>query len=704
LSGSIETQANWLGYDTEFVADAREDDPLGVFSLQAWRPGFEIYATRGEEWWEKLGAWCKGVPAQSIYLWGWLALADAGPLITWEYPLTNKISIFNKRGQRILSGKPRGVQDRFSFGFAGKTFHLWDLKPLGSTMGHPSLESMGKFLTTYFKRDLTKLDACPHNNPAHMVTPKGEKEAKPFKCPTYAMRDAETTFMFAQYLLEQDLNPEIIGTPGALAAKWFQIPKYKTFVGRNVEMDEAEKDLRLEAVYAGRNECFRNGGPYPAHYVDTTSLYPLSMLLSRAPLITGVEQCSIDDIDMKPNLAGDNYGWLQSTHIYTDDKVWSLPIRDENVIYVTGDITNYLGKVYATDDLVAGRAQLLDEPSWVERPVFAQRGAPEEAIQNKMLDLYEKRLKGELPPEKAGLAKGAMNALSGLYGMSKPRAGSRTNYYIYAALLARSHLIMSEWCREVLKNGWEIYGFATDAGVISHPWTRSSSLGDIPYKFSVSKKNGHALSGQILYFRAKQYMFLCDDGAVAGAYHGWRYGHERYEELGEKLARRLGIRAPGETIPTKRGFEDEEISVLQPAEDSIEVFMETKRDLDTRAAVVKALRLGGWVKKTKTLDDKDLVRLFWADRKRNRPMYDSWSAVRSGMWYDSEPWDFISWKRFGREEAHRRKTTLTYEEIKNTNERLANTSHIRQTFLDRLAKRKMRPITNKRLRLRDFMA
>jgi len=577
-----------------------------------------------------------------------------------------------------------GVQDRFMFTFAGKHFYIFDLQPLGSTMGLGHLAAMGGFLSKYYNMELQKLEECPHKDPSHMVMVKDRAKKlveKPFKCPTYAMRDSEITFMFARYLLEQNLNPEQIGTPGALAARWFDIPKYNTYEGKSVKLPLADRDLRFYSVFAGRNECYRNGGPYPAHYVDTTSLYPLSMLVSKAPMITGYEPCSIDDLDMKPKLDGDGYGWFGCYHIRVKDKIWSLPIRAENVIYATGDITNPVGGLeYASDDVVAAQGELVDEPHWVERPVFAQRGSKEEAIMVKIRDIYEKRLEGKLAPEQAGLAKGAMNALSGLYGMSQPKAGARTNYWIYSTLLARSHLIMAEWCREVVANGWEIYGFDTDAGVISHPWARRTSIGDVPYRFSVSEKTDmagvkHKLSGNVLYFRAKQYFFLCDDNYTVGAFHGWRYGKERYLELGAELAAKLkvheAIQGPSEDL----GF-------LRNEEDPLMVSMQVTKDMDTRDSAVKLLRLGGWVDKDKKLYDKDLTKIFWADRKRNRSNYDSWHAVQHGLWYDSEPWDFVAWKRFSRAERHRRTAPLSAEDIQKTLEIFGNTSPLRAAFGD----------------------
>lgn len=646
--------------------------------------------------------WCetrKQEGFEAVYMWGFVVIGDIGAFEAWsinhlQHPFEKKfapdVGVQKKGAKKEKTYYSKlGVQDRWFFPLFGMKFKVFDLAPLASTMSMAKLEAVGSFLTKLNKLEHTdkpedhsnclhKFERCPHGDPSHLVRvdsgPLVSKEHPwkdfPWKCPAYAMRDAEITLAFAKYLLAQGLNPERIGTPGQLASAWFEPPVRN----QGGIISEFESNLRLYGSFAGRNECFRNGGPYKAAYVDRTSLYPESMLRCKATMIRDTEECSIDDIDMKPGWSSDAYGWGLFPELKNDDSVWSFPKRQENVVYVTGTFAGGdRGILRATDDLIAGQTQITQEPSWVCRPVFAPRGSVEETISNKLEELFDQRVKEQLPFERKGLLKGAMNALSGKYGAADPHAGSTTNYLTYSALLARSHLLMADFCRWAkTTHNAELYGFDTDGTVLSLPLRETGTRDGIPYRFGVQEKTSadgkkHEMVGQMIYYRAKQYVMECDDGATVSAQHGWHYEWGKFEKLGKRLIMK-GKEPDGESF-----FE----------EDKFVVWKETKRTVDTATKAVKMFRLGGWIDEKVGLTELDLARLLWADRKRDRgdyikepELYNSYLLAKDGKFVDSKPWTWKAWNSFSLAEMKRRRKEFWKNEIKIANETFSDTSQL----------------------------
>jgi hypothetical protein len=724
MSAIKSAPSNWLAFDSEFIADAKREDELGVYSIQAiGADGTHIFATNPDEWWSKLKDWVMKQKAngyERVFLWGFVALADVGPIDTWGanriFPPLN----FTKSYDEI------GVQDRWVFKLYGIKIRIHDLQPLASTMSMGTLKLVGEFLTADNKLEhpdkpdnhancLHKLETCIHGNKNHLVTiTEGKKLVeKPWRCPDYAMRDAEITLAFAKYLLSQDIDPERIGTPGQLAAKIFPIPERNNpseYVYLNGYLISVlEKNLRLHATFAGRNECYRNGGPYPASYVDRTSLYPECMLRSKAPMIRGTELCSIDDIDLSPGKwSSDGFGWGMFTALRCDDEVWSFPKRQENVVYCTGDFSSEHGMIRATDDLLAGQTKIVEDPIWVCRPIFAPPGSPEEEIQNTLEELFDQRVKGELPFEKKGLLKGAMNALSGKYGASTPNAGKTTNYLVYSALLARSHLLMADFCRWAINtHDAKLFGFDTDGIVLSQPLEEKGTRDGIPYKFGLQEKKNHKMTGNMIYYRAKQYVMECDDGTLLSAHHGWHYDFEKFEALGGRMMH-----------PPSSQREDNSVNLDG---EGLVVIQQDKHTMNTATKAAKMLRLGGWVEKEVKLTEAKLTELLWADRKRNRgdyikepERYDSYHLAKDGKWVDSKPWVFRDWASYSYDVMSSEYDTLLKKKSRfqsiSTIESIANlyadTSQLtdlpigfKKSHLDKLVKQVLKARARRRMRV-----
>ncbi len=711
-------QKNWIAFDAEFVPDAPKHDELGVFSIQAVADGTTIFAQSADSWWRDLKSWCDVRLSEGqtdVFMFGWQVIVDLGAFetwsvgrITWGKRFAPEGTMKEKKAAKARDEKtyyrPLGVQDQWHFPLFGLTFHMFDLKPLGVTMSMPHLEAVGAFLTKLLKLEhpnnpdehslcFHKLSKCPHGDPSHVVkvaTGKMAGKEFPWKCPVYALRDAEVTMAFAKYLFSQGLNPERIGTPGQLASWTFTIPIRNKWdpVLKSGSVTVFEKNLRRYGTFAGRNECYRNGGPYKAAYVDRTSLYPESMLRCRAPMIRDTELCSIDDIDLKPGWTSDAYGWGLFPSLTCDDSVWSFPKRQENVAYVTGTFNSEGGILRATDDLLAGHTKINEEPLWVARPMFAPPGSVEETVQNKLEELFDQRVKETLPAEKKGMLKGAMNALSGKYGASEPKSGGTTNYLTYSALLARSHLLMAEWVRsEIALHDAKIYGFDTDAGVLSSPSEGSGVKDGIPFKFGLQEKvsadgKKHKMVGNMIYYRAKQYVMECDDASsIVSAQHGWRYEWDKFEKLGHRM------------MPGHLENENEE-------KDGLVVWQETKRTVDSNVKIVRALRLGGWIEKEKKLSELDLAKLLWADRKRDRGdyfkepwRYNSYLLAKEGKWIDSVPWVFKAWSSYGYYMMKSKREPMWKKEIEVANETFSDTSQLaplpigyKDSQLDKLVK------------------
>src|SRR5207249_11309989 len=95
-----------------------------------------------EEFWNPLKAWIDKRKAEGhthVFLWGFVALADVGPLQTWSFNHINPAIIFKH--------KKLGVQDQWFFKLYGMKFILLDLAPLASTMSMGTVAAVGEFLT-----------------------------------------------------------------------------------------------------------------------------------------------------------------------------------------------------------------------------------------------------------------------------------------------------------------------------------------------------------------------------------------------------------------------------------------------------------------------------------------------------------------------------------------------------------------------------
>ena len=322
-----------------------------------------------------------------------------------------------------------------------------------------------------------------------------------------------------------------------------------------------------------------------AVYNDVKSLYPCSIVATRALCIDGIEACDSKELAVNGDLNEKRFGWVLGT-FETYNDLWGLPIHAKNVTYVTGQVTGF----YHTFDIAAAKAKIINvckayKPIWCFDRLEAHA---------KFARMLSKRIEGELDVRQARFAKAVLNSTYGKLGQSHPEAVT-TNHPAFSTVLAHSHLVMSKLFDKCPSN---ILGMDTDS--IFSQTDMSGTYGylsdgehSIPLIMEAKGK------GDLAMFRAKTYM-LRQEGKPIRVYgrHVWHYFIEDYLGLWER-----------------RDF---------PFWTRIEV----KHTLKTRNREALKLPLGFWSEKPVKLTKEKISDLLEADNKRERLTYDSFALFQ----------------------------------------------------------------------------
>jgi hypothetical protein len=121
-------------------------------------------------------------------------------------------------------------------------------------------------------------------------------------------------------------------------------------------------------------------------YNDVTSLYPCSLVVTRALEIVGAEPCDFNDLVID-DLNTLNYGWVEGI-FETHNDLWGLPLRGRNNFYAVG---NRISGFYHTFDLASAKAKVI-AVSQCYKPIFDKRNKP---THDKYAGMLLKRLEGE---------------------------------------------------------------------------------------------------------------------------------------------------------------------------------------------------------------------------------------------------------------------------------------------------------------------
>jgi hypothetical protein len=329
-----------------------------------------------------------------------------------------------------------------------------------------------------------------------------------------------------------------------------------------------------------------------AIYNDVSSLYPISIVATRALQIKGAKPCSLSDLAISDDLDEERYGWIEGDFMTKSD-MWGMPVRGYRNYYMTGQISG----LYSTFDIAAAKAEILN----VKRcytPTFRE----ERAEHDKYAELLMKKLEGKFSEEEKGYFKAILNAVSGKLGQAHP-IGERSNFLAYNILLGHSHLIMSELFG---KCSSQILAMDTDSIFsqqdMSGIWFKiSDSERSFPVKMDIKGR------GDLAFFRSKRYI-MRGELSCFGA-HGWRYFLEDYVKLFDGTLTELDTR------------------------------IDIKHTLLTRQREALKMAKGRWRTRPEHLDLEKLKALLTADDKRNREEYDSYSLVMQKKSMQSQAWN-----------------------------------------------------------------
>ena len=427
----------------------------------------------------------------------------------------------------------------------------------------------------------------------------------------YSARDAIVTSKIVQWLLSLGVDPARLATAGTLAAKVFDLPKRLKRNGRYYELSSPLEQNIKNACFAGRNEAFVTGLTPYVTYHDVKSLYPCSVIATKALTITGAKECYADEVVIGDEV---NYGWLQGTFESSND-VWGIPYRlvyDNNHYrnhYVTGKVTG----LFHSLDLAAAKVKV-HEIAHAYKPTNSNDKTIHAKYAKMLLDRIDNKSENE---DRKRNAKAVLNALTGKIGASHPITET-SNFFAYSTILAHSHYIMSrlfEMYRQYL------LGTDTDSLFLTADFTgHKFDVTDGEYTIPIILDNKG--TGDLALFRSKLYMLLT-------------------KEQQDRLARQQEI------FSTKPVYA--RAAWVYFAEDFFKLFDGTKTNIETRrdikhtfaTRIKEALEMakGRWRTKRENVD-LSLLATLNADMKRVRDSYDSYKLIQERRSMPSRAWAY----------------------------------------------------------------
>jgi hypothetical protein len=550
-------------FDSEFMMSGRLGHPEDVHTIQF---------SDGEESWvldsaEALKAWL--IAHRKIRtLYGFSVLCDLGSMQEWL-------------GTEYVTIKKRGLQSSGWITYAGARMHVVDSQALLSSFGLRKLADCG---------DMIGIPKLP--KPDWLGLRKYENQEEYVAFEAYAKADAVITSRIVQWLIENyDCDPAKYMSAGTIAAHEFEFPRRLKLVKNRVLLSPFEKMVKLSS-FAGRSEGFITGFSPNALYNDVASLYPISIVATRALQIKGAKPCDLKELAVSDDLNESRYGWIEGDFRTLND-MWGLPVRGKRNYFMTGDISG----LYSSFELAASRAQIINAKRCF-KPIMRE----EHAEHDKYADLLMRKLEGKMNAKEKGYYKAILNAVSGKLGQSHP-IGERSNFLAYNILLGHSHLIMS---RLFDKCTSPIIGMDTDSIFsqqdMSGKWFKVSD-GERTYPIRMDVKG----KGDLAFFRSKRYIMRGEIDYYAA--HGWRYFPEDYLKLFNGDLTAL----------------DSRINV--------------KSTLFTMQRAAQAMTKGRWFTRPEHLTLEKIKALLTADDKRSRENSDSYGLLMAHKHEPSTAWN-----------------------------------------------------------------
>lgn len=580
-------------FDSEFLPTGKKGDPANVHSVQFSDGLNDHYFLESAE---ELKLWLHSRSRSLKHIFGFNMLCDLGSMKEW---LGEKsVQVFRHRGKLI---------GRISYG----SCHVkaFDSQPLLNNFGLRRLADVGDVV------NVSKLAKPPFLGLRKWKT---VQEYAQFR--DYAIRDAIITSKATRWLIDDNnCDPRKHASAGTLAKDEFLFPKRHLQKGGRILMPPIERGIG-QSTNAGRSEAFVTGFSPNTYYNDVKSLYPCSILTTRALMVDHVEPCDYKDLDISGDLNNPDFGWILGT-FKTENPMWGLPILAHNVTYVVG----FISGLYHSFDLAAAHAQIIHATK-AYRPVFSKQ---RQSAHDKFADMLIRRLEGKMDSCESRFAKAVLNSSYGKLGQSHPIART-TNFPAYASILAHSHLVMSHLFDKCTTR---ILGMDTDSIFAQKDMSgRYGNLTDgeysIPLIMEVKGK------GDLAMFRAKTYMIRDGDKPIrVYGRHVWHYFLEDYFSLWHRtdypFITRIQVR---HTLKTKQ-----------------------KRALE--------LPLGFWCEKPVKLTEKKINKLLKADNKRKRESYDSFELFQNRRNQGSQPY-IMDKLMFDPEFVYPRKTYEKFEYLK----------------------------------------
>jgi hypothetical protein len=557
--------------DSEFLMSGRAKAPEDVHSVQFSNGDVEntVMLENAEDLkdWLNAHAFIKDVYA-------FVALPDIASIEEWL-------------GKKCVSYHFRGVQLIGYVKYRNAKFHVYDARPLLQNFGLRRLEDCGRVV------GFPKL-----KKPEWLGLRAWCNQAEHEAFVEYAKADAIITSRIVKWLFDNfGANPKLHASAGSLAAFEFAFPKRLNRVkGLGVVLSPLERMVK-NSSYAGRSEGFTVGYTPNVTYNDVRSLYPCSIVATRALQIVGAVECRSSDLALAKH---DCFGWVEGVFEVPNSRWDGLPLRGVNNFYAVGVISGF----FHTFDLAASHARPL-AVSHAYKPVFSSDSF-DLARHNRYACMLIKRLERRLNPNENMLAKAVLNATYGKLGASHP-ISQKSNFFAYSTILAHSHFVMSRLFDSCPS---DVLAMDTDS-IFSHADMSGQHFeltdGEHTIPISMDAKG----CGDLAFFRSKNYILKSHDGSefVVGR-HGWMYFYEDFLKLFDGSVKELLTRA------------------------------DIKHTLLTRQKEALKMAKGRWRTKPVRLDLAKIKALLNADKKRRRDTYDSYGLVMNRQNCDSKAWCF----------------------------------------------------------------
>ncbi len=483
---SAKAQQSIWGFDSEFMASGKTNEPSDVHSVQFsdGTPENTFFIDSPNY----LKTWLYNHHRIKV-LYGFVILPDLGSIEEWL-------------PKDSVSIKTRGCQTIGSIKYRGFNAKVYDSRPLLQSFGIRRLADAG---------DLIGFPKLQKPDYLGLRAPQTQQEREAFI--EYANADAVITSRIIKWLNDKfNADPQLHTSAGTLARDAYELPKRLKAEKKTVQLPPLETIVKNNC-FAGRSEGFRTGWMQNAVYNDVRSLYPCSLSVTHALEITGVRPCNPNELDLE-NLDSLNYGWLQGT-FETKNNYWGLPLRGRNNFYATGTISGF----FHTFDLMAAKAKIL-YVSQAFKPTFKISPLHEQFVKSTL-----NRIEGRLKGTDKMFAKAILNSLTGKLGQSHPVAKT-SNFFAYSTILAHSHTLMSHLFDSCTS---EVLAMDTDSifsyNDMSGKWLELNE-GNYSIPISMDVKG----RGNLAFFRSKNYIMKTENDYVVGR-HGWQYFYEDFPKL-----------------------------------------------------------------------------------------------------------------------------------------------------------------------------